>query len=356
MKKMNYYLMMTTVLFFFGCTSGETDKAKEEESVETILPSKIAEVTVETITPKLFSTEIVSNGKVSAHEYADLSFGVSDNSVIDKIYVKNGDVVKKGQIIASLDRFKLENTLEQNKNELEKAKLELADVLIGQGYDPDNTSSVPAEIMKLARLRSGLDQAENTIAATKKDLEGTVLTAPFDGVVANMFSKVHNRPSSTEPFCRIISSGAMDVDFSVLESELSVLHNGDEVTVMPYSDLNGTHSGRITEINPLVDKDGLVQVRASVNGGNKLYDGMNVKVAVKRALDKQIVVPKSAVVLRTGKQVVFTEENGRAMWNYVQTGLENLSEIVITDGLTEGQRVITSGNINLAHEAPVRVK
>ncbi len=43
------------------------------------------------------------------------------------------------------------------------------------------------------------------------------------------------------------------------------------------------------------------------------------------------------------------------MWNYVTTGLENMNEYVITEGLKEGQEVIVSGNLNLAHESPVKV-
>ena len=48
--------------------------------------------------------------------------------------------------------------------------------------------------------------------------------------------------------------------------------------------------------------------------------------------------------------------NGRqSIWNYVHTGLENADSYTIIDGLKEGDIVITSGNINLAHEAPVKV-
>lgn len=65
-------------------------------------------------------------------------------------------------------------------------------------------------------------------------------------------------------------------------------------------------------------------------------------------------------MLRSGKQVLFTLKDGKAMWNYVHTGLENLTEYTLvnweTDGLKEGMEVITSGNTNLAHEAPVVVK
>lgn len=66
------------------------------------------------------------------------------------------------------------------------------------------------------------------------------------------------------------------------------------------------------------------------------------------------MVPKTAVVLRNGRQVVFTEHDGYAHWNYVQTIHEN-SDSYTVDGLKEGDRVIISGNINMAHETPVTI-
>ena len=82
---------------------------------------------------------------------------------------------------------------------------------------------------------------------------------------------------------------------------------------------------------------------------------MNVRVSVQRSLGKQLVVPKTAVVLRSGKQVVFTLVDGHAYWNYVRAGLETADSYTLLEGLKEGDGVITSGNINLAHESPVKV-
>ena len=95
----------------------------------------------------------------------------------------------------------------------------------------------------------------------------------------------------------------------------------------------------------------MVSVRAQVDGSARLFDGMNVRVNVKRSVADQFVIPKTAVVLRSGKQVVFTLQDGKAMWNYVQTGLENLSEYTVTgEGMEEGVTVITAGNVNLAED------
>ena len=352
MKKTAYILL--TVLLASGCSKKESEGSPGSPDTKITLTSadKTAEVTAIRLTPSLFSHEIVSNGKASAREKVDVGFQTA--GLISAIYVRNGQHVVKGQRIASLDTYKLENQLEKDRHTVASARLEMQDVLIGQGYDPEHPEKVPEDVMNLARLRSGLGQAELSLAASKRSLEEATLTAPVSGVVANLTLDAHNK-SGSEPLCRIIDDRGMDVQFSVIESELSLLNIGDAISVSPFSDPAKSTTGRITEINPMVDENGMVRVWASVDGGNGLLDGMNVRVRVKRSVVEALVVPKSAVVLRSGRQVVFTLKNGKALWNYVTTGLENLDQYTITEGLTQGDSVIVTGNLNLAHEAPVKV-
>jgi multidrug efflux pump subunit AcrA (membrane-fusion protein) len=153
------------------------------------------------------------------------------------------------------------------------------------------------------------------------------------------------------------------VDFTVLESELPLLGKGDRVSITPYADAVHKYDGQVSEINPLVDDNGMVKVKARINGNKLLFSGMNVRVSVRRAIGNQLVIPKTAVVMRSGKQVVFTLVDGKAQWNYVHTGLENADNYVVNkrvddnapDGLKEGDVVIVTGNVNLAHESPVKV-
>jgi multidrug efflux pump subunit AcrA (membrane-fusion protein) len=84
------------------------------------------------------------------------------------------------------------------------------------------------------------------------------------------------------------------------------------------------------------------------------YEGMNVRVKLQRVLGRRIVVPKSALVLRSNRKVIFTLKNSKAMWNYVETAQENSDSYVVTDGIHAGDSVIYDGNLNLAHESPVR--
>ena len=99
------------------------------------MPSQVNEVSVITLKKNAFNHELVSNGKITASQYADLSFRITSEPLAH-IYMKNGDSVKKGQKIAELDLFTLQNSLEKAEIALNQSELEMKDVLIGQGYAP----------------------------------------------------------------------------------------------------------------------------------------------------------------------------------------------------------------------------
>ena len=345
------------ILIMLSACSGSKKENTEQEGVSTVLPDSKNEVTVITLKRQAFNHELISNGKVSARGIADLRFQSAE--LISHIWVKNGDRVSQGQKLAELDKFRLSNKLEQSQDAMKRAELDLQDVLIGQGYNLDNLDKVPNEIMQLAKVKSGYDQNKAQYEMAQYEEMNATLVAPFEGIVANLFAKPHNVANTSEVFCTIIDPRGMEVDFTVLESELPLIKTGDKVMVSPYADVAGRYTGSIAEINPFVDDKGMVKVKARVEGNNKLFSGMNVRISVQRSLGEQLVIPKTSVVLRSGKQVVFTLKDGKAHWNYIQTGLENAEYYTVVEGiketLHEGDVVIVSGNINLAHESPVNV-
>ncbi|MDR2497779.1 MAG: efflux RND transporter periplasmic adaptor subunit [Tannerellaceae bacterium] len=337
-----------------ACTSASKSSENDDErGVAAALPEEQNTVTVETLQPSVFYHELLSNGKLTARRYVDLHFQSAEP--VEFIWVKNGDRVAAGQRLAALSMFRLQTRTAQAKDALNRAHLDLQDVLIGQGFSPTDSAAIPQGIMELARTRSGYDQARTQYRLALYEEEHATLTAPFEGVVANLFAKPFGMASPSEVFCSVIGLDGMEASFGVLESELPLISKGDAAGVSAYSDGGKTVVGHISEINPVVDDGGMVRVKASVPSGDEWFVGMNVRISVRRSLPGRLVVPKTAVVLRSGKHVVFTLNDGKAYWNYVQLGLENAGSYTITDGLAAGDRIITSGNINLAHEAPVRV-
>lgn len=351
MKNYRTTLIVILLTALAACSNDKTKDSKNE-SYSQIKDERPVSVKALRVEEKNFNYELLSNGVVTAMRKADLRF--ESAGVITKIRVRNGTFVRQGQLIAELDKFKLEHSLQEAAEAKEKAYLELQDVLISQGYSLRDSTKIPANVMKIARIKSGYDNSNNNYRLIRYNLSKADLRAPFGGVVANLNTKEFNNTSS-DVFCSVIDNRTPEAVFKVLESEVSLIRIGDKVVVSPFSAGEREVVGNVSEINPVIDANGMVQVKAVVaNPGNMFYEGMNVRVKLQRVLGKRIVVPKSALVLRSNRKVIFTLKNSKAMWNYVETAQENSDSYVVTDGIHAGDSVIYDGNLNLAHESPVR--
>jgi RND family efflux transporter MFP subunit len=345
-------------LFLLGSCSGKKENEAEDrdEKMSEMKDDKPVLVKVKPLEYTDFSYELISNGTIAAMQKADLQF--QSQEIIRKIYVKNGQTVAKGEKIAELDQFKLETALRQAEEAFERARLDLQDVLIGQGYAIADSADIPPDVVKIAKIRSNYEQSQTNHAVAQYNLDAATLYAPFAGVVANLTLKEFNQPGS-EVFCTVIDNRSPEAVFNILENELPLTKLNDRVIVAPFSQPDYTVEGRITEINPMIDKNGMVRIKALLdNRDNRFYEGMNVKIRVQRLLGNRLVIPKSALLLRTNRKVVFTLKDDRAQWVYVETAQENSdSYVVVDDGkLREGDQIIYEGNLNLAHESPVVIE
>ncbi len=299
-----------------------------------------------------FSREVITNGRLRAVNKATVQFRVHE--MVLEVNVINGQRVQQGDILAALEEFPFVSRLERAEDQIERTRLELEDVLLGHGYFLKDSLKVPEHIWNMARIRSGYNAALNDLAEARYQISGTRLRAPISGVVSGLEVKPHNHSSSYENFCVIIDNGRLEARFPVLESETSMVEAGNPVEVRPFANQDNSYTGRVTGFDPSVDDQGMVMVRAEVhNPGGELLDGMNVQIILKREVPDQLIIPREALVLRQGRQVVFTLADSIALWNYVETGMENSRQFTIIDGLDEGQEVIISGNFNLAHETRV---
>lgn len=349
------FLLLTIVLCSCTNTSETSEENDENVSVRELPAIPPEKVKVFNIKCDVFDKELLSNGVLRAGEKAELKFTTQE--LITAINCKNGDRVKKGEAIATLETMKMEDKVSQCKNSLLQAKLNLQDVLIGQGYSLTDSLSVPTETMYIARVKSGYEQAVADLKSAEYDLEKATIKAPFDGIIANLNDKQHNFPGSAG-FCTLINDKYFEAVFKVLESEIGSVKRGDKVDVLPVSS-GEAFSGKISSVNPQVNEKGLVEVTALVeNRKGLLFDGMNVNIRVKQEISNCMVVPKSAVVIRSGKPVVFIHKDGKAIWKYVTLGYENSScytLLPMDDTVNEGDEVIFEGVVNLAHESPVSV-
>ncbi|MDZ4058830.1 MAG: HlyD family efflux transporter periplasmic adaptor subunit, partial [Bacteroidales bacterium] len=166
-------------------------------------------------------------------------------------------------------------------------------------------------------------------------------------------------------FCSLIDDSRFEVEFGLLESELSFIKPGSSVKVASFSDPDKWYSGVVSQINPLVDEKGQIKVMAVVNNREgRLLEGMNVRVIAETLIKGKLVVPKSSVVMRDNFDVLFrvSPVSGKAMWTYVKVEMSNTEFHSVTghkeknSEINEGDIIIVSGNLNLAEGSNIEIK
>ncbi|MBD0833715.1 efflux RND transporter periplasmic adaptor subunit [Aestuariibaculum sediminum] len=359
-QRQSIVLLVFFVMALLSCKEGKK-KVDQDQTItkQEYLPEK-NEVGIMVLEKGIFQKEIVSNGKLIALQKNQLKFDVSEN--IDKLLVKNGDYVREGQTLAVLKDFTYRQSYDKAKINLKKAELEFHDKLVGRGYETFNKDSIPSEEYEMLSIRSGYKDALHDLKNTEFNLKSTKLISPFSGKIANIKYKEHEQINAGADVMTLINDTVFEVEFYLIESEIFQIQLGGEVEVEPFAS-GKLVKGTITAINPQVEKDGTILVKGKINNRGALMDGMNVKVYIKKDISNQLVVPKSAVVLRQNQEVLFTVKSGRTYWTYVQTIHENSHEYSViphpdksSASLKEGDSIIVSGNLNLAHDVEVLIK
>ena len=215
-------------------------------------------------------------GKVVATHYADVKFEIA--LPVLRMMVHNGDRVRQGQLLAEQDATRQTNAVEQHQREIDQAHLQMQDVIISQGYDPEHMDNVPQRVRHIAEVKSGLLLAQSKLAAARHELKITRVTAPFDGIVANVTAHAGQLAQVGDIVCRVISPQQMDVEFRIMEADLSRFGVGTRLQVVPVGDEHTVYEAKVTEVNPIVDAQGTVMLRAHVNTPHQLFDGMHVSV------------------------------------------------------------------------------
>lgn len=270
--------MISATMMCAGCGQGQADLNDESE----VMATEDSSVNYPHMT--LNSTM----GKVVAARYSDLSFETS--LVVEHVLVKNGEHVHRGQTLASQDTYRLQNTVEQQRLaveqarlQIEQASLQMQDVIITQGYDP--AGAIPESVRHNADMKAGytlaqsrLSAAETQLAAARHELSAATLIAPFDGIVANLAIQPHQLATAGEPACRIIANDEMLVEFRVMEADLRLYPMNTKVEVFPFADKERCYEATVCEINPIVDVQGAITLRARISDSSGLFDGMNVEL------------------------------------------------------------------------------
>ncbi|MEE8487774.1 MAG: efflux RND transporter periplasmic adaptor subunit [Gemmatimonadota bacterium] len=316
-----------------------------------------------------FTIWVSAEGQATALRSAPLQAEVAGS--VTAVAVVEGQFVRRGQLLASVDPQVYQLDLREAQGQLEQAEAEYQDLTLGDDQIDDPT--ILLERRRLARIRSGLAGAEARVEKAKYDLAKTEIRAPYSGRIANLAVDVGSRLSVGDSVATVVDVSSIDIEVQVLESEIAALEVGRQAIVRFIAFRGETFRGRVVTLNPVVNPESRysrVTVRLE-NPEAKILPGMHTLVRIAgRLYEDRVSIPKDAIVERNRRDVVFVFEPdeeggtiGRAKWRYVLLGLESedLIEIVAPgpdddeDFVEPGEVVLIGGHTTLSHDARVAV-
>lgn len=375
-------------------TKGEEKKEKEEKKKKPRKESA-ASVYASAVTHGDLVIPIIAEGTIRARNAADIKFEISGR--LDKIWVKEGQRVRKGQKLATLDdreyllalveaksRFlqglgqlaveeegydakSAERLLEQKQTELKKleqegtiTREERLDRELDLGMEAVRNGAYRRELLE---VRSGLSTARADIARLELDLERTVVFAPFSGVITGLELTARERVQAGDLLLRLVDDVNLEADVGVLESDLAGLAPG-KAARLTVPALGETFDVKVDVISPEIDDtsrtcSALIRIKSQ---DGRVKPGMFVRAAIAGEVHPNTqLVPREAILTRDGRPMLFRVEDNRAKWVYVQLGKRNdhvveIERIVQGGPLDDGTLVIVENHLTLTHDAKVKVR
>ena len=263
---------------------------------------------------------------------------------VSKIYVDEGDVVKKGQALAKIDDGGLYNELKLVESQAKLAKT------IYERQSKLWNDKIGSEIQYL-EAKTNYEIQNNRLKSITESLAKTTITAPFSGTIDEIFIEEGNlvsppmMPDQGNAF-RIINLNELYVESVIPESFIGKIKKGAEVQIeIPVlnKSFNSTIKHSVSSINEL-SRTFKIEVSVPKNDLD-LIPNLNVEVNVLDYTNSQaILVPESIVSEDSdNNKFLFTVLNNKAKKTIVETGYTQNGMIEITTGLDVNEIVINEG-------------
>lgn len=338
MKVVNYAGVSLMVILAVSCSGQKNESAAERE-----IPVKVVEV--------------VSSGFVNGQSYVGtveeesaslLSFQVMGN--VERIFVREGQQVSRGQLLASLEQSVLQDTYDAALASLRQAQ----DASDRMKILYEN-KSLPE--IKWVEAQSKLQQARSMESIAKKNLEDARLYAPFSGVIGKRNVETGENVQPGKPVFTLLNVRTVNVKIAVPEKEISAIEKR-KATLTVAALNNRVFEGTVTEkgitANP-VSHTYEAKIKLD-NDQGVLLPGMvcSVKVENEDTLPA-ISLPNNVIqISHTGERYVWCMRDGKAKAVPVRVGELTDNGLQITDGLKEGDLVITDGYQKVSEDMKVK--
>lgn len=299
------------------------------------------------------TTTINASGNIEAENKATMGFLSSGR--VAQLNFKEGDEVKQGQIIASLDSTegslavaKAEETLKNAQAALDKVIDDIHLYQYGNGGFSNVGSANETQAQKTDREKAEatVNVAYDDLRKSQKQLEWYTIVAPFDGIISDIIGmSVGQNTSVASSQVTLVGKGGLKFVANVDEMEFGSLQVGQTGEVILDAFSNDKFIGTITKIAGFATKlstgGSAIAVELSLPESNKFKHGLNGEVNFQINSKRGVLaVPKAAVRKNNGSPYVYTLEKGKVLKKDIVIGESLGGQTEVITGVSEGDKVI----------------
>ena len=279
------------------------------------------------------------------------------NGLVAEVAMQSGTAVEQGELLVRMQAPELKAQLDALKAQRDEAlaAYRRAERLFDQG----NTSQA-----RLDETRARYQDLDAQIAEQQARIDKKTIRAPFAGQLGITQVDLGQYLQAGQPLVSLQDLTPIDVNFSLPEQTLPRVEVGQTVQVRVDAYPDTRFTGEVTAIDPRISESTRnYTVQATLpNDDRRLRPGMFARVSLETGAAEQLVtLPQTAIVTNPyGASVYVVQDGGegppKVTQRRVETGSQRGTQVAITDGLSGGETVVTSGQIKLREGVPVQIK
>lgn len=250
-----------------------------------------------------------------------------------------------GRVAAGQPLFTLDGSLAQASLNEATANLENSRRTITRAEQLSREKLIAQSDLDKARAQLGVDQAR--VASARTALSKMTLSAPFSGQVGLRSVSVGEFVNVGQDLVTLVKLDPIEVDFSVPETVLDQLRNGQKIDIIVDAFPGDAFGGKVVAIDPVIDPNTRsAKLRAQIpNPDFRLRPGQFAKLQLDTGTGnaKALMVPEQALMQDGDTRFVYLVVDGKAKKTTVRTGTRTPGLVQVVEGLKAGDVVITAG-------------
>lgn len=299
----------------------------------------------------LITEQIYTSGKLEAGNSTDIYSPTT--GVVEKVEVKQGDTIKQGQVLMTLQIDDVKEQIEKERLSLEMIELERRDAkkqhfdMFKQQMTEDPSAEV--EELDLSSFDLRIQNSKLTIASLEKRLNNRVVYAEEDGVLTQVLVDPGQMIAEGGQIATVVDLSSYKVKANLNELDAGKVSEGLQAIITGDS-IEESYEGKVSYMSPIAiladqtSKDASVEMTVELSRTSpELRPGYNVTIELEIPDKERLLLPLDAVQYEGEIAFVFKIQDGTAVKVEVQTGKENEEYIEIVSGVAKGESVVSEG-------------